>query len=107
MTKEIMLSDATKKRVEQLKTMGLLECEAFKAEVVNSTVEDPTKFFLYDLIDERIKNLSIQDALIESEDPEQAKEWALNGASGKWKKSSTQDKASIYKADFESCKVVK
>lgn len=69
MTADIMLNDETKKKIEKLPTMGLRECEAFKAQVVNSTVENPTKFYLYDLIDARIKNLSRQDALIENEDP--------------------------------------
>ena len=51
---------------------------------------------------EKIKVISSRE-----QDPEQAKEWALNGVSGKWKKNKLQDKATIYKPDFESCKVVK
>ena len=39
------------------------------------------------------------------QDPEQAKDWELNGASGKWKKFEGQDKNTLYDANFESCKL--
>ena len=48
---------------------------------------------------EKIKVISSRE-----QDPEQAKEWELNGASGKWEKNKLQDKASIYKADFSKAR---
>ena len=39
------------------------------------------------------------------QDKDQAKEWAINGASGKWKKFEGQDKNTLYYANFESCKL--
>jgi|GEM_PF-6670606 len=39
------------------------------------------------------------------QDPDQAKDWELNGASGKWKKWELQDKNTIYDANFESCRL--
>ena len=46
---------------------------------------------------EKIKVISSREQC-----PNQAKEWAENGASGKWEKNRLQDKNSIYKPDFES-----
>lgn len=51
---------------------------------------------------EKIKVISSRE-----QDPEQVKEWALNGASGKWRKYELQDKSTIYKPDFESCRIDK
>lgn len=48
---------------------------------------------------EKIKVISSRE-----QDTEQAKEWALNGASGKWEKNRLQDKDTIYKPNFESCR---
>jgi len=36
--------------------------------------------------------------------PEQKKDWALNGMSGKWEKDSKQDKDTLYKINFDKCK---
>lgn len=46
---------------------------------------------------EKIKVISSREQC-----PNQAKEWAENGASGKWEKNRLQDKNSLYKPDFES-----
>lgn len=48
---------------------------------------------------EKIKVISSRE-----QDLEQAKEWALNGVSGKWEKNRLQDKDTIYKPNFESCR---
>ena len=63
MIADIMLNDETKKKIEKLPTMGFRECEAFKAQIVNSIAENPSKFFLYDLIDARMASLSLADAI--------------------------------------------
>lgn len=49
---------------------------------------------------EKIKVISSREQC-----PNQAKEWAESGASGKWEKNKLQDKNSIYKPDFESCRL--
>ena len=49
---------------------------------------------------EKIKVISSRE-----QDPEQAKEWALNGANGKWEKNKAQSKDTLYKPDFESCRL--
>lgn len=49
---------------------------------------------------EKIKVISSRE-----QDPEQAKEWALSGASGKWEKNKAQSKDTLYKPDFESCRI--
>ena len=49
---------------------------------------------------EKIKVISSRE-----QDPEQAKEWALNGTSGKWEKNKAQSKDTLYKPDFESCRI--
>ena len=70
-----------------------------------SSCKSSVEFLGYDfqkMMLEKIKVISSRE-----QDPEQAKEWALNGASGKWEKNKLQDKATIYKPNFDSCKVVK
>ena len=37
------------------------------------------------------------------QDPEQAKEWAENGPSGKWQKWKKQPKETLYKANYKKC----
>ena len=49
---------------------------------------------------EKIKVISSREQC-----PNQAKEWAESGASGKWEKNKLQDKNSLYKPDFESCRL--
>ena len=51
---------------------------------------------------EKIKVISSRE-----QDPEQAKKWAIDGASGKWEKNKLQDKYTIYKPNFESCRITK
>ena len=65
----IELNDTAKKKLKKLERAGLMEWQAFKAEVINSNLENPTKFYLYDIIDKRISNLSIENAMIENESP--------------------------------------
>jgi len=50
---------------------------------------------------ETIKEISSRE-----QDPLQKQEWLLNGASGKWKKDTSDEaKAKWYKADYERCRV--
>lgn len=65
----LMLNNYLQKKVNSLQEMGLKECENFKQEVINSLLDNPTKFYLYDIIDKRIKNLSQEEAKIANEDP--------------------------------------
>ena len=51
---------------------------------------------------EKIKVISSRE-----QDPEQAKEWALNGVNGKWERNKLQEKSTIYRPDFDSCRLVK
>ena len=39
------------------------------------------------------------------QDPEQKEEWLKNGAVGKWQKSKQQESCTLYKANYESCKL--
>ena len=39
------------------------------------------------------------------QDPEQKEEWFKNGAVGKWKKNERQESWTLYKANYESCKL--
>lgn len=39
------------------------------------------------------------------QDPQQKEEWKLKGAYGKWKKYRQQDKETLYKANYEGCKL--
>ena len=64
-----MLNKYLQKKVNKLSKMGLKECEDFKQEVINSLVDNPTKFYLYGIIDARMKNLSKEEAMIVNEDP--------------------------------------
>jgi len=49
---------------------------------------------------ETIKEISSREQC-----PIQAKEWKENGISGKWQKNKNQDKSTLYKANYESCKL--
>ena len=50
-------------------------------------------------LDETIKEISSR-----KQDPNQKRDWELNGVSGKWQKDLNQDKSTLYKADYNSCK---
>ena len=39
------------------------------------------------------------------QDPTQKTDWEKNGASGKWKKNPLQNPETLYKADFDKCKL--
>ncbi len=49
-------------------------------------------------LDETLKEIESRQ-----QDPEQAKEWAENGPSGKWQKWKDQPKETLYKADYTKC----
>lgn len=49
---------------------------------------------------ETIKEISSRE-----QDPIQKEEWLKNGPSGKWQKNKQQNPDTLYKADYESCKL--
>lgn len=65
----MMLNAVLKKRVKELERMSLREAESFRDDVIASLLDNPTRFYLYDLISKRIKNLSQDEAMITNEDP--------------------------------------
>ena len=58
-----MTTEWLNKKQEEINKMGLFELQDYKATVVNSLLENPSKFFLYDLIDARMASLSLADAI--------------------------------------------
>lgn len=59
----MMLNVMLQKKVKKLESMGIYEAMSFKDEVIASLLDNPTKFYLYDLIDARVKSLSLQNAI--------------------------------------------
>lgn len=59
----MMLNAMLKKRVKELERMSLREAEMFRDDVIASLLDNPTRFYLYDLIAQRIRSLSLQDAV--------------------------------------------
>jgi hypothetical protein len=49
---------------------------------------------------------TIKEISSRRQDPKQFAEWAENGANGKWIKDKNQDPSTLYKADYESCKLL-
>jgi hypothetical protein len=47
---------------------------------------------------------TIKEISSRNQDPIQKEEWAKNGINGKWQKDKNQDKSTLYKANYESCK---
>lgn len=64
----MMLNSLLKKRVKELETMSLSQAESFRDNVAVSLLGNPTRFYLYDLINKRIRNLSQDDTMITNED---------------------------------------
>lgn len=64
-----------------------------------------------DLVTKRgfdFKKLTLQKILVlesRKQDPRQKKEWFLNGMSGKWEKMKDQPKDTLYKMNFDKCKI--
>jgi hypothetical protein len=50
-----MINDKLQKKLEELKDMGINEAMDFKQVVINSLLDNPTKFYVFDRIDERLK----------------------------------------------------
>lgn len=48
---------------------------------------------------------TIKEISSRRQDPKQFADWVENGASGKWLKNQNQDPDTLYKADYESCKL--
>lgn len=60
----------------------------------------------YDFEKMMIEKIKVLHSRIQS--PTQARDWAENGASGKWQKSTfAEHMAMVYKPDFESCRLKK
>lgn len=53
---------------------------------------------VYRTMDETVKEISSRE-----QDLDQKIEWEKNGAVGKWKKNSQQDRDTLYTADYSSC----
>ena len=53
---------------EKIDSMGLMELLDYKQTVINSVVENNIKFFLYDIIDERLLALNITEAIAVSDE---------------------------------------
>lgn len=63
MTHEFL--DAKKREID---AMGAREVEEYRQKVINSLADNPTKFFLYDLIDERLSAINLNNALITNDE---------------------------------------
>ncbi|MCW8932183.1 MAG: hypothetical protein OQL19_18360 [Gammaproteobacteria bacterium] len=62
------ISGSLKAKVEELKTMGKREVENYRGAVANSMLDNPTKFFFYDIIDSRLAEFDREVALAVSDD---------------------------------------
>jgi hypothetical protein len=58
----------------------------------------------YDYV--RCMRETIKEISSRMQDPIQMKDWAVNGANGKWLKDPNQPESTKYKADYDSCKIV-
>lgn len=108
--------------------------EDYKYDIINFVPQDPSiKTNIYDIVEVvGSKSLSIEivhcafdmmlDLKYEPEScmmetikeissrqqcPVQKEEWSKNGVAGKWQKWKDQPKETLYKADYESCKILK
>ena len=50
----MIISEKLQKKLNKVSKMGLRELEEFKAEVVSSLLDNPTKFYAYDIIDRQL-----------------------------------------------------
>ena len=48
---------------------------------------------------------AIKEISSRMQDPTQMEDWAKHGASGKWQKDKKQNPSTLYKADYNSCKI--
>lgn len=64
----IMLTEKLEKKLKQLPKMGAREASDFKAKVINSLLDNPTKFYVIEKIDNRLKSLDKSNSLAESGD---------------------------------------
>jgi len=55
-------------KIAKVSKMGFDELMDYKEEVISSLVDNPTKFFLYDIIDERLIALDAQSAAVAYDD---------------------------------------
>ena len=62
------ISDSLQAKVEELRTMGKREVENYRGTVANSMLDNPTKYFFYDIIDSRLAELDREVALAASDD---------------------------------------
>jgi hypothetical protein len=55
-------------KVKKISKMGFYELMDYKEDIIASQVENPTKFFLYDIIDERLLALDAEGAAVICDD---------------------------------------
>ena len=63
-----MTNEWIEEKKAKISKMGFWELMDYKEEIINSLAENPTKFFLYDLIDERLIALDAQSAAVTYDD---------------------------------------
>jgi hypothetical protein len=64
-------------KVEKISKMGFYELMDYKEDIIASQVENPTKFFLYDIIDERLRALDAEGATVICDDSSfETMEWS-------------------------------
>lgn len=52
----------------KISKMGFYELQDYRDDVVSSCLENPSKFFLYDIIDERLATLDLESASVVCDD---------------------------------------
>lgn len=60
---EDLIPVGLKQKLDNLNNMGFMETESLKSDVIASTLDNQTKFYAIDLIDNRLSSLNIFDAI--------------------------------------------
>lgn len=63
-----MTNEWIEEKQAKISKMGFYELMGYKEEIISSLAENPTKFFLYDLIDERLLALDAEAASVVCDD---------------------------------------
>ena len=63
-----MTNEWKEDKVKKISKMGFYELQDYRDEVIASCLENPSKFFLYDLIDERLMALDAEAATVVCDD---------------------------------------
>ena len=92
----IMIIFSIKKPISRLNTLdAILDISVFSTNKVELMGYDMDK-----AMNEVVKEISSR-----VQDPIQKEEWSKSGAVGKWQKDLSQDKDTLYKADFDKAKI--